>query len=688
LLLSFLFDVAVYSINRVLKRCVVLENFYLKEFSAESGDSFPKKFKEAVEANLKLHQKGEFNYANILDYQTEFRLKLLEMYQIPVGNQVDMEKVKNADCTTSLFTIVRGTNASKYKLVDLDNMSQDYKDTVTVILFLDNCYNIETVRYVHQLFFRLYSDLHHEATQSHNLQPTAIVTYDLCYQIMSLHKSFTKVLVAGAEGLSTLGLIKLKDGNNKVIPHEVIKKKAKVVASVFSYFSILFIIETVGLYPIIKNLPWKYKDLQVDTFRSETTILAFIMFAFEKQSFQARPFHNCFSKMLLDFLEAQHKAAKSKSPDIFQFMNVVSYKENIKNWVKNYAIVNNFQDFFKSIICSSKGAPVVITSQNNRDKERIKRGLEGTSSASSSNRTESALPSNTGHEPRLVREPLSTAASSPSKKTPRITIVEFKVKPFRSSPNPKGCNRNERLCENCCSEAPVPRKNKEPKLQNWARVEVVEMSTPRKVYQVCFVHARRYHYHYSIQSQYEIIGDIDEIYKEENRDSEFVNEPKEYDEINVSLLPGNIADKIRSNISPVKECAQNKGLRIECPSDCDGGSSCENKQLSFIRSINNFDKRLVRKPTNTEKGDGLFAAKDYSPGELMIEFIGQAVLNEGGTDFPNSKYIMQLQDNCYIDAEKFGNLSRFINHSCDPNATVEKYTVRLRLCVAYNSFRK
>jgi hypothetical protein len=266
--------------------------------------------------------------------------------------------------------------------------------------------------------------------------------------------------------------------------------------------------------------------------------------------------------------------------------------------------------------------------------------------------------------------------------------VEFKVKPFRSSPNPKGCNRNERLCENCCSEAPVPRKNKEPKLQNWARVEVVEMSTPRKVYQVCFVHAKRYHYDYSIQSQYEIKGDIDEIYKEENRDSEFVNEPKEYDEIYVSLLPGNIADKIRSNISPVKECAQNKGLRIECPSDCDGGSSCENKQLSFIRSINNFDKRLVRKPTNTEKGDGLFAAKDYSPGELMIEFIGQAFLNEGGTDFPNTKYIMQLQDNCYIDAEKFGNLSRFINHSCDPNATVEKYTVRLRLFVAYNSFRK
>jgi SET domain-containing protein len=42
---------------------------------------------------------------------------------------------------------------------------------------------------------------------------------------------------------------------------------------------------------------------------------------------------------------------------------------------------------------------------------------------------------------------------------------------------------------------------------------------------------------------------------------------------------------------------------------------------------------------------------------------------------PNS-YFMQLwagkYEKYYIDAAKFGNKSRFINHSCEPNAFVEQ----------------
>jgi hypothetical protein len=364
-------------------------------------------------------------------------------------------------------------------------------------------------------------------------------------------------------------------------------------------------------------------------------------------------------------------------------MNDTSYKNKIVSWVENHAIVNHFNDFFTSNICAYKGTSVVLTSQNNRDKERIKRVPEGTSSASSSNRTKSTLPS-TESSKRSIREYRSSAATSPSKKIPEVMKVDIHVMSSKASPNPKGCNRNQPLCVDCCNAVPTRRQGR---VLNLAKVEIV-VCTPRSEFQLCFFHAKKHYVYYSTDPRFDVSGDIDEIFQSENRDTEFVNDQKEYSYTNVTYLTRNIAAKLHSNISPVKSCAENQGLRMECPSDCEGGDSCQNKQLSFLRSLNNFDKRLVRKPTNTDKGDGLFAEKDYSPGELMIEFTGQAFLYENGKKFPDSNYIMHLQNNCYIDAEHYGNLSRFINHSCDPNTTVEKYLVRLRLWVTYNSFRK
>jgi len=64
-------------------------------------------------------------------------------------------------------------------------------------------------------------------------------------------------------------------------------------------------------------------------------------------------------------------------------------------------------------------------------------------------------------------------------------------------------------------------------------------------------------------------------------------------------------------------------------------------------------------------------------GDLVIEYIGEVVdsiekdkrLMEWSKEFPNDPnfYIMQLQAGWFIDAREQGNLSRFINHSCDPN---------------------
>lgn len=40
--------------------------------------------------------------------------------------------------------------------------------------------------------------------------------------------------------------------------------------------------------------------------------------------------------------------------------------------------------------------------------------------------------------------------------------------------------------------------------------------------------------------------------------------------------------------------------------------------------------------------------------------------------YKNNNYMVQLKYDEIIDATRKGNISRFINHSCDPNCTAEK----------------
>jgi SET domain-containing protein len=87
---------------------------------------------------------------------------------------------------------------------------------------------------------------------------------------------------------------------------------------------------------------------------------------------------------------------------------------------------------------------------------------------------------------------------------------------------------------------------------------------------------------------------------------------------------------------------------------------------------NRLTGRFARKATNSAKGDGLFALKKYAIGEVISEYCGKALLLKKDEVLPDSKYIMHLKENVYLDAKEYGNLSRFVNHSCDPNATIEK----------------
>lgn len=69
-------------------------------------------------------------------------------------------------------------------------------------------------------------------------------------------------------------------------------------------------------------------------------------------------------------------------------------------------------------------------------------------------------------------------------------------------------------------------------------------------------------------------------------------------------------------------------------------------------------------------GLGLFAAKTYTKGDLIIEYTGETITDEEANK-RGGKYLFQLNKKFTIDGKGRENISRYINHSCRPNAYPE-----------------
>jgi uncharacterized protein len=74
-------------------------------------------------------------------------------------------------------------------------------------------------------------------------------------------------------------------------------------------------------------------------------------------------------------------------------------------------------------------------------------------------------------------------------------------------------------------------------------------------------------------------------------------------------------------------------------------------------------KFVVRK---TRIGLGLFAKTAFSKGGLVIEYTG-ALISNAAADRKGGRYLFQVNSRWTVDGTGRENLSRYINHSCDPN---------------------
>lgn len=132
----------------------------------------------------------------------------------------------------------------------------------------------------------------------------------------------------------------------------------------------------------------------------------------------------------------------------------------------------------------------------------------------------------------------------------------------------------------------------------------------------------------------------------------------------------------RKRCSIDDECI-NRILHIECTDDCCPvipKEKCVNRRFQQLQwkqvSIRNVGKR----------GWGLFVDEFVEAGDLILEYVGE-VITKGSCEDRLSRvyskdrhfYMLTLDSNSIIDATRVGGEARFVNHSCSPNAEVQKW---------------
>ena len=117
-------------------------------------------------------------------------------------------------------------------------------------------------------------------------------------------------------------------------------------------------------------------------------------------------------------------------------------------------------------------------------------------------------------------------------------------------------------------------------------------------------------------------------------------------------------------------------LMIECGKSCSLGKLCGNKRFQ------NRENAAIEVFKTDRKGIGLRAVADIEEDAFIMEYVGEVLDTKGfrkrakryARDDVLHFYFMALSAEHFIDASDRGNISRFINHSCDPVAETQKWT--------------
>ena len=146
----------------------------------------------------------------------------------------------------------------------------------------------------------------------------------------------------------------------------------------------------------------------------------------------------------------------------------------------------------------------------------------------------------------------------------------------------------------------------------------------------------------------------------------------------------------KNDVTPAcGETCLNRLANIECGSDCPCGEFCTNKNFESKNYVS------FQPFKSQEKGYGLKTTHNIKAKTFIIEYVGEVIgikkYNKRNKRYFKKalkhSYFMSLPNDLFIDATKKGNISRFLNHSCDPNCQAQKWIVNGELRIGIFSIR-
>lgn len=156
-----------------------------------------------------------------------------------------------------------------------------------------------------------------------------------------------------------------------------------------------------------------------------------------------------------------------------------------------------------------------------------------------------------------------------------------------------------------------------------------------------------------------------------------------YRKINKLLQP-NLRDQMKYPRSPAKAfyVKNYRGTKQSLSRDARNdqrrlSTAFETVSRSDLLKLNElkFRQKKLRLGKSEIHGFGLFACEPIGPNEIIIEYVGQLIrpiISDLREKLYKSSglgsYCFKVDEDTIIDATNYGNLNRFVNHSCDPNS--------------------
>uniref|UniRef100_A0A1A7YZC5 Euchromatic histone-lysine N-methyltransferase 1b n=2 Tax=Iconisemion striatum TaxID=60296 RepID=A0A1A7YZC5_9TELE len=112
-------------------------------------------------------------------------------------------------------------------------------------------------------------------------------------------------------------------------------------------------------------------------------------------------------------------------------------------------------------------------------------------------------------------------------------------------------------------------------------------------------------------------------------------------------------------------CREEPPLIFECNHACSCWRTCKN------RVVQNGIRTRLQLFRTSKKGWGVRALQDIPQGTFVCEYVGEIITESEAELRQNDAYLFSLddkpEDQYCIDARYYGNISRFLNHMCEPN---------------------